>query len=71
VASRRRHRRQRSDGEEWKRARLLEVGLDTPHWKRAWLRVNAGYKDTPVLTDTGGSGSYAYRYASVEAVIGL
>ncbi|HZF98583.1 MAG TPA: hypothetical protein VEY92_10150 [Pseudoxanthomonas sp.] len=64
--------RQRSDGEQWKRARLLEVGLDTPHWKRAWLRLNAGYKDTPVLTGgSSGSGSYAYRYVSVEAVIGL
>jgi hypothetical protein len=63
--------RQRSDTEAWKRARLLEVGMDTPHWKQAWLRLNAGYKDTPVLTDTGGGGSYAYRYVSVEAVIGF
>jgi len=63
--------RQRSDSEQWKRARLLEVGVDTPHWKRAWLRLNAGYKDTPVLTDTGGSGSYAYRYVSLEAVVGF
>lgn len=60
--------RQRSEGEDWKRARMIEVGVDTPHWKQAWLRATAGYKDTPVLNDTG-VGSYAYRYLSVEAVI--
>jgi hypothetical protein len=62
--------RQRSDSEGWKRARMFEIGVDTPHWKQAWLRANAGYKDTPVLNDTG-TGSYAYRYLSLEAVIGF
>lgn len=60
--------RQRSEDEGSKRARMLEVGLETPPWKQAWLRANAGYKDTPVLNDTG-TGSYAYRYLSLEAVI--
>jgi hypothetical protein len=49
---------------------MLEVGVDTPHWKKAWLRASAGYKDTPVLNETG-SDRYAYRYLSVEAVIDL
>ena len=62
--------RQRSDNEGWKRARMFEIGVDTPHWKQAWLRANAGYKDTPVLNDAG-AGSYAYRYLSLEAVIGF
>lgn len=62
--------RQRSDSESWSNARMLEVGVDTPHWKRAWLRANAGYKDTPVLNETGPD-RYAYRYLSVEAVIDL
>lgn len=60
--------RQRSDVEGWKSARMLEVGVDTPRWKRAWLRANAGYKDTPVLSDTGDT-RYAYRYLGVEAVV--
>lgn len=60
--------RQRSDVEGWKRARMLEVGVDTPRWKRVWLRANAGYKDTPVLS-VAGSTRYAYRYLGVEAVI--
>ncbi len=60
--------RQRSAGEGWKRARMLGAGLQTPRWKDAWLRVDAGYTDTPVLTDTG-NGSYAYRYVQVQAVV--
>lgn len=60
--------RQRSDVEGWKSARMLELGVDTPRWKRAWLRASAGYKDTPVLSDTGAT-RYAYRYLSVETVI--
>jgi hypothetical protein len=61
--------RQRSADEGWKRARMLGVGLETPRWKDAWLRVDAGYTDTPVLTATGGNGSYAYRYLQVQAVV--
>jgi hypothetical protein len=62
--------RQRSDSEGWKNARMVEIGVDTPHWKQAWLRASTGYKDTPVLNDIG-SGNYAYRYLSLEAVIGF
>jgi hypothetical protein len=47
---------------------MLQVGLETPRWKDAWLRVDAGYTDTPVLTDTG-AGSYAYRYLRVQGVV--
>jgi hypothetical protein len=60
--------RQRSAGEDWKRARMLQVGLETPRWKDAWLRVDAGYSDTPVLTDSG-EGSYSYRYLQVQGVV--
>jgi hypothetical protein len=60
--------RQRSAGDESKRARMLGVGLETPRWKDAWLRVDAGYTDTPVLADTG-AGRYAYRYVQVQAVM--
>jgi len=60
--------RQRSSGEGWKRARMLEVGMESPHWKDAWLRLDAGYTDTPVLTDQG-TGSYAYRYLQLQAVV--
>ncbi|MET0808443.1 MAG: hypothetical protein ABWX93_06770 [Pseudoxanthomonas sp.] len=62
--------RQRNDVESWRSARLLEIGVDTPHWKKAWLRANAGYRDTPVVGQTG-DGTYAYRFASIEAVIDL
>ena len=62
--------RQRSDAESWSNARLLEVGVDTPRWKQAWLRANAGYRDTPVVSQTG-NGTYAYRFVSLEAVIGF
>lgn len=60
--------RQRSAGDDWKRARMLQVGLETPRWKDAWLRVDAGYTDTPVLTDAG-AGRYAYRYLQVQGVV--
>jgi hypothetical protein len=60
--------RQRSAGEDWKRARMLQVGLETPRWKDAWLRIDAGYTDTPVLTDSG-EGSYSYRYLRVQGVV--
>jgi hypothetical protein len=60
--------RQRSGGDDWKRARMLEASIETPRWKDAWLRLDAGYTDTPVLTDTG-TGSYAYRYIRLQAVL--
>lgn len=60
--------RQRSSEEGWKRARLAEFGVETPRWKDAWLRLDAGYTDTPVLTDTG-TGSYAYRYVRLQAFV--
>lgn len=60
--------RQRNSEEGWKRARMVEFGLETPRWKNAWLRLDAGYTDTPVLTDTG-TGSYAYRYLRLQALV--
>lgn len=60
--------RQRSSEEGWKNARLLEVGVETPRWKSAWLRLDAGYSDTPVATSTGSS-DYAYRYANLQAFV--
>lgn len=60
--------RQRSAGDTSKRARMLEVGIETPRWKDAWLRFDAGYTDTPVLTDTG-TDSYSYRYARLQAFV--
>ncbi|HET6395851.1 MAG TPA: hypothetical protein VFF91_03310 [Pseudoxanthomonas sp.] len=62
--------RQRSAEEGWKRARLLELGYESPRWRRSWLRVAGGYTDTPVATSAG-SGSYSYRYLMVEAVVPL
>jgi hypothetical protein len=60
--------RQKSAGDDSKRARMIEVWMETPRWKRSWLRAYAGYTDTPVLTNTG-RGSYAYRYFNIEAVV--
>ena len=60
--------RQRSAGDSSKRARMLEVGMETPRWKNAWLRLDTGYTDTPVLTDTGAE-SYSYRYARLQAFV--
>lgn len=62
--------RQRDSGQDWKRARLLQVGYESPRWRNSWLRVDAGYTDTPVSTSDG-SGSYSYRYVMLEAVIEL
>ncbi|NZA27763.1 hypothetical protein H0E84_15395 [Luteimonas sp. SJ-92] len=59
--------RQRSADDDWKRARMVQVGLETPRWKQSWLRLDAGYSDTPVATSTG-AGSYSYRYLMLEAV---
>ena len=55
-------------GDTSKRARMLEVGVETPRWKDAWLRLDAGYTDTPVLTDTG-TDSYSYRYLRLQAFV--
>ena len=60
--------RQRSADEDWKRARKFEVGYESPRWRRSWLRVSAGYTDTPVATSTG-TGSYSYRYLALESGI--
>ncbi|WP_202842296.1 hypothetical protein [Luteimonas saliphila] len=60
--------RQRSAGEDWKRARMLQFGLETPRRNNAWLRLDAGYSDTPVVAD-GGADSYSYRYVQVQGVV--
>ena len=60
--------RQRSAGDTSKRARMLEVGVETPRWKDTWLRLDAGYTETPVLTDTG-TDSYSYRYLRLQAFV--
>ena len=60
--------RQRSSDEDWKRARMFELGYESPRWRRSWLRVNAGYTDTPVATSTG-TGNYSYRYVMLESVV--
>ena len=60
--------RQRSSDDNWKRARMLELSYESPRWRRSWLRVTAGYSDTPVATSTG-IGSYNYRYVALESVI--
>lgn len=60
--------RQRSSDEDWKRARMFELGYESPRWRRSWLRVNAGYTDTPVATSTG-TGNYSYRYLMLESVV--
>ena len=60
--------RQRSADDDAKRARLLEVGYESPRWRQSWLRVAAGYTDTPVATASG-AGSYSYRYLMVESVV--
>ncbi len=59
--------RQRNADEGWKRARLLEFGFESPRWRQSWLRLVAGYTDTPVATSSG-TGSYSYRYGMLEAV---
>lgn len=61
--------RQRNADEAWKRARMLEVGLETPRWRDAWLRVDAGYSDTPGLAGDGSDDGYAYRYLRVQGVV--
>lgn len=60
--------RQRTADEGWKRARVLEVGYESPRWRQSWLRVHAGYSDTPVATSTR-STNYSYRYLMVDAVV--
>ncbi|HYU68913.1 MAG TPA: hypothetical protein VEL09_06235, partial [Burkholderiales bacterium] len=60
--------RQASADEDWKRARLVEFGFETPRWRQSWLRLVAGYTDTPVVTSDG-IGSYSYRYGTLEAVV--
>ena len=42
--------------------------VETPRWKDTWLRLDAGYTDTPVLTDTG-TDSYSYRYLRLQAFV--
>lgn len=60
--------RQRAGDGDSARARMLQLGLETPSWKQASLRVTAGYMDTPVLADAG-SIRYAYRYLALDAVM--
>ncbi len=57
--------RQRSGDDAWRQARLLEFGVDTARWKQAWLRLDAGYSDTPAINGSTDSG-YAYRYAQLQ-----
>lgn len=64
--------RQKSAQEDARRARSLEFSYESPRWRRSWLRLNAGYTDTPVATSTGSSSySYSYRYLMLETVIAL
>lgn len=60
--------RQRNADDAWRRARMVEVGLETARWRDAWLRVDAGYSDTPVLAGDG-TDAYAYRYLRVQGVV--
>jgi hypothetical protein len=60
--------RQRSADESWKRARLAELGFESPRWRQSWVRLVAGYTDTPVA-NAHGMGSYSYRYGMLEANI--
>lgn len=60
--------RQRTADDDWKRARLVEAGVESPRWRQSWVRVIAGYTDTPVATSTG-MGSYSYRYLMLDCVI--
>lgn len=62
--------RQKTSVEDAKRARRVEFSYESPRWRRSWLRINAGYSDTPVATSTG-MGSYSYRYLMLESVIAL
>lgn len=60
--------RQRTADEGWKRARVFELGYESPRWRQSWLRVSAGYSDTPVATSTR-SATYSYRYLMLESVV--
>ncbi|NYZ64042.1 hypothetical protein [Luteimonas deserti] len=60
--------RQRSADESWKRARLVELGYESPRWRQSWLRVSAGYTDTPVAASSG-TARYSYRYLMLESVV--
>lgn len=57
--------RQQSGDDAWRQARLLELGVETPRWKQAWLRLDAGYTDTPALNGSSDDG-YDYRYAQLQ-----
>lgn len=59
---------QRTGDENWKRARLVELGFESPRWRQSWIRIVVGYSDTPVATSTG-IGNYSYRYAMLESVV--
>lgn len=58
--------RQRSAGEDWKDARMFQFGMETPRRNQAWLRIDAGWSDTPGVA-AAGTDSYAYRYVRVQA----
>lgn len=60
--------RQRTGEEGWKRARLLQVGYESPRWHDSWIRVDAGYSDTPGTGGSAGDG-YNYRFIRLEAVV--
>lgn len=60
--------RQRSSDEDWKRARLVELGFESPRWRQSSLSFTAGYTDTPVASSTGTT-SYSYRYATLDWAI--
>ncbi|WDS37080.1 hypothetical protein [Pseudoxanthomonas sp.] len=57
--------RQQSGDDAWRQARLLEFGVETPRWKQAWLRLDAGYTDTPAINGSSDSG-YNYRYMQLQ-----
>lgn len=60
--------RQRTGDADWRRARLLQVGYESPRWRDSWVRVDAGYSDTPGTSSVEGDG-YDYRFVRVEAVV--
>jgi len=60
--------RQRSAGEAWKRARMLQFGFETPRRNNAWLRIDAGWSDSPVVADAG-TDNYSYRYLRVQGAV--
>lgn len=60
--------RQRVAGQDARRARLFQVGYESPRWRDSWVRVDMGYTDTPGTTSLGVD-RYSYRFIMLEGVI--